>query len=178
MLMDTEGDGFPLYFPTAYISMRLASLTANTQRVNLYCLKKLYDWANEKKIDLDHRFATKKLLTVPEVESLVQSLSTNTKELDGTRIKGARASYYLDILIDYLGWLFGHWIKDSNSEENRFLIERLQANLAERKPKSGSKSQANMIKQPMRTAPSIIPKGSIVRLFERTQTKVMKFWMP
>ncbi|UVM53154.1 site-specific integrase [Pseudomonas sp. B21-015] len=142
LLMDTEGDGFPLYFPTAYISMRLASLTANTQRVNLYCLKKLYDWANEKKIDLDHRFATKKLLTVPEVESLVQSLSTNTKELDGTRIKGARVSYYLDILIDYLGWLFGHWIKDSNSEENRFLIERLQANLAERKPKSGSKSQA------------------------------------
>lgn len=142
LLMDTEGDGFPLYFPTAFISMRFASLTANTQRVNLYCLKKLYDWANEKKIDLDHRFATKKLLTVPEVESLVQSLSTNTKQLDGSRIKGARVSYFLDILIDYFGWLFGHWIKDSNTDANKSLIERLQTNLAERKPKRGSASRA------------------------------------
>lgn len=142
LLMDTEGDGFPLYFPTAYISMRLARLTANTQRVNLYCLKKLYDWANAKKIDLDHRFATKKLLTVPEVDSLVQALSTNTKELDGTRIKGARVSYYVDILIDYFGWLFGHWIKDSNTEANTLLIERLGASLAERKPKSGSEARA------------------------------------
>lgn len=142
LLIDTDGDGFPLYFPTAYVSMRLAGLTASTQRVNLYCLKKLYDWANEKKIDLDHRFATKKLLTVPEVESLVQSLSTNTKELDGTRIKGVRVRYYLDILIDYFGWLFGHWIKDSNTEANRLLIERLQANLAERKPNKGSESRA------------------------------------
>jgi integrase len=142
LLMDTEGDGFPLYFPTAYISMCLASLTANTQRVNLYCLKKLYDWANEKKIDLDHRFATKKLLTIPEVESLVQSLSTNTKERDGTRIKGVRVNYYLDILIDYLGWLFGNWITDSNTESNRLLIKHLQTALAERKPKSGSTARA------------------------------------
>lgn len=142
LLIDTEGDGFPLYYPTAYVSMCLASLTANTQRVNLYCLKKLYDWANEKKIDLDYRFATKKLLTMPEVDSLVQALSTNTKERDGSRIRGARVGYFLDILIKYLGWLFGNWITDSNTEENRRLIEHLQTALAERKPKSGSEARA------------------------------------
>ncbi|MGO4004987.1 tyrosine-type recombinase/integrase [Pseudomonas fluorescens] len=142
LLMDTEGDGFPLYFPTAYVSMRLTSLTANTQRVNLYCLKKLYDWANDKKIDLDHRFATKKLLTVSEVDSLVQAVSSNTKEQDGTRIKGGRVRYRLEILEDYFGWLFGHWITDSNADVNRQLIERLQATLVERKPKKGSASRA------------------------------------
>lgn len=142
LLIDTEGDGFPLYFPTAYISMCLARLTVNTQRANLFCLKKLYDWANAKKIDLDHRFATKKLLTMPEVESLVQSLSTNTKKRDGSRIKGARVNYFLDILIDYLGWLFGNWVTDSNSESNRMLIKHLQTALAERKPKTGSDARA------------------------------------
>ncbi|KPG91927.1 hypothetical protein AEQ67_28530 [Pseudomonas sp. RIT-PI-q] len=142
LLIDTEGDGFPLYYPTAYISMRVASLTAGTQRVNLSCLKKLYDWANEKKINLDHRFSTKKLLTVPEVESLVQAISSNTKERDGTRIKGMRVRYFLDIVIDYFGWLFEHWITDSNTEANSQLIKRLQASLAERKPNKGSEARA------------------------------------
>lgn len=142
LLVDSEGDGFPLYYPTAYISMRVASLTAGTQRVNLSCLKKLYDWANEKKINLDHRFSTKKLLTMPEVESLVQAVSRNTKETDGTRIKGTRVRYYLDIVIDYFGWLFEHWITDSNTEANSQLIKRLQASLAERKPNKGSEARA------------------------------------
>jgi integrase len=141
LLIDTEDGGLPLYYPTAYTSMQLSSLSANTQRVSLYCLKRVYDWASERKIDLDHRFATKKLLTVPEVESLVQALRTNAKEDDGTSIKGAKSNYYLDIVGNYFGWLFGHWITDSNAEENRLIIESLQAKLASRKSNSGSKSR-------------------------------------
>lgn len=142
LLVDTEGDGFPLFYPTAFISMRMASLTANTQRAVLFCLKRLYEWAAREKIDLDHRFATKKLLNLPEIESLVQALSINTKKRDGSTIKGARICYSLDILIKYFGWLFGHWITDSNATENAKLIERLQDSLKERKPKSGSKARA------------------------------------
>lgn len=142
LLIDTEGDGFPLYYPTAFVSLRLASLTPNTQRANLFCLKRLYEWADRKKIDLDHRFATKKLLTIPEVESLVQALSVNKKKRDGSAIGGGRINYFLDILKSYFGWLFGHWITDSNAAENALLIERLQASLDERKTKPGSKSRA------------------------------------
>lgn len=142
LLIDLEGDAFPLFYPTAFITMRMASKTAGSQRVALFALKRLYEWAARHKIDLDHRFATKKLLTVPEVESLVQAISVNTKKRDGTTIKGAQVDYSLDILKVYFGWLFGHWITDSNATENAKLIERLQANLQERKKKTGSKSKA------------------------------------
>jgi len=120
----------------------MASQTANTQRAVLFCLKRLYEWATRQQIDLDQRFATKRLLTVPEIESLVQALSINIKKRDGSTIKGARINYSLDILIKYFGWLFGHWITDSNASENARLIERLQMNLEERKRKAGSESQA------------------------------------
>lgn len=142
LLLDPEGDGFPLFYPTAFITMRMASKTAGTQRAVLFCLKRLYEWAARQKIDLDYRFATKRLLSVPEIESLVQSMSVNTKKRDGSTIKGARINYSLDTLISYFGWLFGHWITDSNATENAKLIERLQANLEERKRNGGSQSQA------------------------------------
>lgn len=142
LLIDLEGDAFPLFYPTAFITMRMASRTAGSQRSALFVLKRLYEWAARQKIDLDYRFATKKLLTVPEVESLVQAMSANTKKRDGTAIKGARINYSLDILKVYFGWLFGHWITDSNASENAKLIERLQTNLQERKNKGGSTSKA------------------------------------
>lgn len=142
LLMDTEGDGFPLYYPTAFISLHLADRAANTQKVILHCLKRVYGWADQKKIDLDHRFATKKLLTLPEVESLIQALSINTRTRDGSTINGARINYSIDILVKYSGWLFGHWITDSNATENAKLIERFQRSLEARKRKRGSKSRA------------------------------------
>jgi integrase len=142
LLVDLEGDAFPLFYPTAFITMRMTSKTANTQRAVLFCLKRLYEWAARQKIDLDYRFATKRLLSVPEIESLVQAMSVNTKKRDGSTIKGARINYSLDTLITYFGWLFGHWITDSNATENAKLIERLKANLEERKRNGGSKSRA------------------------------------
>ncbi|WP_177435446.1 MULTISPECIES: site-specific integrase [Pseudomonas] len=142
LLIDTEDDGMPLYYPTAYVSMSLGSLMPNTRRANLYALKRVYDWANDKGIDLDRRFATKKLFTMPEVESLVQALSVNSKESDGTTIQGSKVNYHLDIVSTYFGWLFGNWITDSNADANRLLIERLQASLVARKRKGGSVARA------------------------------------
>lgn len=142
LLFDSEHDGFPLFYPTAFVSIRMSSQTANTQKGVLLCLKRLYEWAAQERIDLDHRFATKQLLTVPEVESLVQAMSRNRRKRDGSTVIGSRSNYYLDILRIYFGWLFGHWITDSNAFENAELIKRLQANLAERKKKDGSTSKA------------------------------------
>jgi integrase len=142
LLFDAEVDAFPLYYPTAFVTMRMASKAAGSQKAALFCLKRLYEWAARHEIDLDYRFATKRLLSVPEIESLVQAMSVNTKKGDGTTIKGARVNYSLDILKVYFGWLFGHWITDSNATENANLIERLQGNLQERKLRAGSKSKA------------------------------------
>jgi integrase len=166
LLMDTEGDGYPLFYPTAFISTRLASRTANTQRVNLFCLKRLYEWAALKKIDLDQRFAAKKLLTLPEIESLVQALSINTKKHDGSTIRGSRINYFLDILIVYFGWLFGHWITDSNATENAELIERLQNSLEERKPKVGSNARAKRERIAKKLGDAA--NTALLELFERT----------
>lgn len=142
LLFDSEHDGFPLFYPTAFVSMRMASQTANTQKGVLFCLKRLYEWAAQRRIDLDHRFATKQLLTVPEIESLVQAMSKNRRKRDGSTVKGSRINYYLDTLSTYFGWLFGHWITDSNALENAQMIERLQKNLGERKKRNGSTSKA------------------------------------
>lgn len=141
LLLDTE-DGLPLFYPTAYTTTRLVSLTANTQRVILYALKRVYDWAKLKGVDLDYRFASKKLLTMPEVESLAQALAVNSKKGDGTTIRGSKVNYFIDVISAYFGWLFGHWITDSNAEENRALIETLQTNLTARKHKGGSSAVA------------------------------------
>lgn len=141
LLIDLDEDGLPLYYPTAYVSMSMGSLTANTQRVALYCLKRVYDWTSQNQIDLDLRFATKRLLTVPEVESLVQALSANTVKSDGATIGNSKINYHIDIVSEYFGWLFGHWITDSNAHENTSLIERLQTNLIARKVKGGSEAR-------------------------------------
>jgi integrase len=168
LIMETDGDGFPLYYPTAFISIRLASRTANTQKVHLFCLKRLYEWAGVKNINLDHRFATKKLLTLPEIESLVQAVSINTKRRDGSTIRGSRSNYFLDILIAYFGWLFGHWITDSNATENAKLIERFQISLEERKTKSGSTARAKRERIAKRLSDDA--DAALLELFERVTT--------
>ncbi|MDX9669546.1 MULTISPECIES: site-specific integrase [unclassified Pseudomonas] len=142
LLYDTDGDGFPLFYPTAYTSLRTASLTANTQRANLYVLKSLYTWADEQGIDLELRFATKKLLSLPEVESLTQHISVSSRENDGSQVTGRRINNSLKVLALYLSWLFGRLTQDSNAPENYALIEKLEKSLLERKVKSGSPAAA------------------------------------
>ncbi|HCN63905.1 MAG TPA: hypothetical protein DIT33_10975 [Pseudomonas sp.] len=58
LLFDEDGNGFPLFYPTAYMTIRSASLMANTQRITLLILKKVYTWASGRGIELEHRFAT------------------------------------------------------------------------------------------------------------------------
>jgi integrase len=141
LIFDMHGDGFPLYYPTAFISLRTASLSANTQRIQLYVLKKAHEWADRSGIDLEHRFATKTLFSATEVDSLVQALSINARENDGTVIKGNKINYSLEVLITYFGWLFGHYIADSNSQENKERIEWLQDALKARKVRGASKAR-------------------------------------
>jgi integrase len=141
LLFDAEGDGFPLFYPTAYMSSRNDSLMFNTQRVMLSFLKKLYAWADTRRIDLEHRFSTKDLLSAPEVDSLVFALATNTKKNDGSSIMSRKLNYGIEVVADYFGYLFDYRITDPNKDSNRQLIESLKAMLIARKRKTPSKAR-------------------------------------
>ncbi|UVL43803.1 site-specific integrase [Pseudomonas moraviensis] len=141
LLFDKEGDGFPLFYPTAYMTIRKSSLMANTQRVGLLILKKVYMWASSREIDLERRFATKALLSTPEVDSLVFAIATNTKKNDGTAITSAKLNYAIEVVADYLGWLFDYHITDRNDDSNKRLIEGLRNQLTARKRKTPSKAR-------------------------------------
>ncbi|CRM32739.1 tyrosine-type recombinase/integrase [Pseudomonas sp. NPDC090964] len=141
LLFDEDGDGFPLFYPTAYMTIRSASLMANTQRITLLILKKVYTWASERGIDLEHRFATKALLSTLEIDSLVNALATNTKKNDGSSIKSTKLNYTLKVVADYFGWMFDYHVTNRNEESNKTLIEGFREQLLARKRKTPSKAR-------------------------------------
>jgi len=143
LLYDADGDGFPLYYPTAYTTLRTAGLAANSQRANLYILKNLYNWAHDQGIDLELRFTSKRLLSLSEVESLTQDVMVSKRESDGSQVSRGRINNSLKLLACFFSWLFGRLTRDSNTPENKDLIETLTKSLLERMVRRGSQSAAD-----------------------------------
>ncbi|WP_458024022.1 hypothetical protein [Pseudomonas aeruginosa] len=69
-LCDQDLGGVPLFYPTLYGSLRLWLKPQNTQREILHSIQRLYEWAEQRGIDLDERFASRMLLTPYEIDSL------------------------------------------------------------------------------------------------------------
>ncbi|MEG6630750.1 hypothetical protein V1982_32660, partial [Pseudomonas aeruginosa] len=62
--------GGPLISPPLYGSLRLWLKPQNTPREILHSIQRLFEWAEQRGIDLDERFASRLLLTPFEIDSL------------------------------------------------------------------------------------------------------------
>ncbi len=135
----THWGQLPAYYPNAFASDSLARLAANTQINNLYTLQRVYQWAETQEIDLEFRVASRKMLTVSQVESLTRYLSVKHND-DKSFLVGRRINSNLHITARYLTWLFHKLVADSNSTANAELVNKLSGMITSRKTKIGSRS--------------------------------------
>ncbi|HCF5754432.1 TPA: site-specific integrase, partial [Pseudomonas aeruginosa] len=114
-LCDQDLGGVPLFYPTLYGSLRLWLKPQNTQREILHSIQRLYEWAEQRGIDLDERFASRMLLTPYEIDSLGDFL-LRKKNATNQPIRGSKFNARCRHIYRYLEWLAPTLIEHSNAE--------------------------------------------------------------
>lgn len=144
-LYDADEGGFPLYYPTAYITRSVrTSCTHETQKVYLEAIKRVCEWEAYQKVDLVRRFQQHQLLRPHEIDSLARHLGAKRKGDKGEVINRGKYNTYITYSANYLRWLADEVITETNIPEVRIAIDEQHKHLSERASrKRGSVSARN-----------------------------------
>ncbi len=139
-LYDAEKGGFPLFYPTAYVTRQLLGQMHGTQLEQLRAIKKLYDWADHDALDVHQALLSRSFLRPHQIASLAFHL--RLKEQGGSTISRPRYNNALSVVADYLAWYAAEIITDSNAPDVSTAIDRMkEAIKARRIKKQGSASR-------------------------------------
>ncbi|MDH4610425.1 site-specific integrase [Pseudomonas sp. BN102] len=165
-LYDEAARGFPLYYPTAYIARTVRrDRTHETQKVYLEAIKRVCEWESTDRIDLVARFQSHQFLRPAEMDNLDRHLGAARNGRKGEVIGRSKHNTYMRYAAEYLCWLAGEVITESNLPHVKEAIEAQQhALLLRTARKSGSKSAMRQ-----RIAATRLPENArhaLRRLFE------------
>ncbi|MEG5334478.1 site-specific integrase [Enterobacter ludwigii] len=141
-LYKAGGDGFPLFYPTAYIARTVRLNTSHeTQKIILSVIKRVYEWEQVHNIDIEFRLHCQKLLTLAEIDSLADYLRICKQGKSKSVIGIPKFNTNIMYAAQYIQWLAYQLIKDSSKQEIKELIKQ-QINFITSKKirKAGSKS--------------------------------------
>ena len=154
----------PQYYPTLFITsqVRNAGRAVNSISAELASIKRLYTWANHRKIDLETRLASGEYLRDSELEDLSRFVCekpfTASRCRSGARLKfreaklreariQAQSRYrHLMFLTRYLQWLSERLVEARTGfldQGARAEICAMVANLGTRKPRKATSSRLN-----------------------------------
>ncbi|MFT6301130.1 MAG: integrase [Granulosicoccus sp.] len=141
-LYDAQVGGFPLYYPTAYISRSVRpSATHNTQKVHLEALKRVCEWESNQDFVIAIRLQKQEFLNNQEIESLTRHIGKRRKGNDGEVIGRDKYNTYVAYAADYISWLANEVITETNISSVHSLIKRQhKAMLSKLARKAGSRS--------------------------------------
>jgi len=142
LLFDNDADGFPAFYPTAFIS-RVVRLRSGhgTQKVYLEALKRLHEWEALEKIDLEIRFQTTEFLRANEIDSLVNHLRAARRGARTDNISPSKGNTFVAYVAEYVRWLACSVITDSNTLEIRAALDTQDVAFKQNKiRKKGSES--------------------------------------
>lgn len=146
-LYKVDDDGFPLFYPTAYIA-RTARLNTSheTQKVILSVIKRIYEWEQLQQIDIEFRLHCQEFLTLAEIDGLSDYLRRCKQGYSKGVISIPKYNTHIIYAAQYIQWLTYQLIKDSSTIEIRDLINQQHQRLIQRKMrKQGSHSQREQI---------------------------------
>lgn len=134
-----EGEGFPLFYPTAYCSRSLRPRhTHATQKEHLFAIKKLYEWANTHNIDLHMRLESRTFFSAQELDSLLNNISVKKNARNGEAIVGTKVNACLAAISSFLVWHADEVITDSNRTEVHTAIDNMSNAIKARNVRQGS----------------------------------------
>lgn len=141
-LYDLEHPGFPLFYPTAFISRSVRiGTTHETQKVYLEAIKRVCEWELKRDIDLASRFHTRQYLTVAEIDDLALHIRARKPPHQTGVIGNLKYNTYIRYTEQYLRWLLHEVITDSNNLEVKAAAETQSKLILKKKiRKTGSKS--------------------------------------
>jgi integrase len=173
MLLLADGERMPLllgydlqpqYYPTLFITsqVRNAGRAVNSISAELGSIKRLYTWADHRKIDLERRLAAGEYLQDAELEDLARfvcerpftasrrrsgaQLKFREAKLREARIKAQSRYRHLMFLTRYLQWLSERLAEARTGfldQGARVEIGEMVANLGARKPRKAGSSRLN-----------------------------------
>lgn len=137
-----DENGFPLFYPTAFISRAIRLKTEHsTQKVYLEAIKRLCEWEKKQGIDLTVRFRQKAFLVNHEIDSLAAHLQAARRGKRGKTISAGKANTYINYVAYYLKWLADEVVTDSYDASFRAAIDHQDTKLKDKTTeKAGSKS--------------------------------------
>jgi len=141
----SSDEAFPLFYPTAFIARSIRpKTTPSTQLVYLDAIKRLCEWAVQKKIDLEIRFQRHEFLKPHEVDDLAHQLNASRRGKAGDTVSASKGNTYVTYAAEYLQWLADEVITDGNHPSVRTMIDAQCKRLKDKLlPKTGSRSANN-----------------------------------
>lgn len=142
-LYNADELGFPLFYPTAFISTSIRLTTTHeTQKVYLEAIKRVCEWEAQKSTDLATRFMRREFLTLSEIDDLAQHLRAARNQKSNKTISVEKGNTYIQYASKYLTWLAHKLISDVKTAEVLLLIETQEKWLkAKVSKKTGSQSE-------------------------------------
>lgn len=143
-IYDTDEPGFPLFYPTAYISRSIRlDATHGTQLVYLEAIKRVIEWEARQSCDLAVRFLQRDFLKPHEIDNLAQYLRQRRRGKSGNTVSTEKGNTYINYACAYLTWLANELITDADNVEVAHMIDTQKRRLDDKSnKKSGSKTAA------------------------------------
>jgi len=142
-LYDNDEPGFPLFYPTAYLTRAIRLRTRfGTQLVYLEAVKRLLEWEAQKSCELEVQFLKRQFLKPYEIDDLAQHLRAARRGRLEQTIGADKGNTYIRVAADYLTWLATELITDADRPEIAQMIQTQKRRLDDKADqKSGSKSE-------------------------------------
>ncbi|EPB7030255.1 tyrosine-type recombinase/integrase [Pseudomonas aeruginosa] len=141
-LYEAEAPGFPLFYPTAFITRHIRSnSTHETQKAYLSAIRLVCEWESKNNIDLALSFHKRKFLSAAQIDDLANHLRSKKSKAKGSVISSAKFNIYLAYAEKYIRWLAQEVITEKNSTNVKLAInEQSEALKGKKRRKAGSKS--------------------------------------
>lgn len=160
-LYDVEANGFPLYYPTGYISRSVRSrYTHETQKVHLEAIKRVCEWEALLDVTLAVRFQRREFMRQFEIDGLVKHLNASRRGRNGEIISRDKASTYISYAARYLRWLANEVITEIDADIKAAIDRQhtalLSAVTRKRGSLSASKQRAIALRLPDQAAQTLL----------------------
>lgn len=135
-------------------------------------IKKIYEWGESRGIDIEERLASTKFFEAFEIASLSDYPSRNHSKPQSRAIGREAHAALLQTAGDYLKWLAGGVIKNSNSPTLKSSIETMHDSIIARKPSLPSIAVKNqkIIKKSLKDS----HRAALEQLYENPTAGAMK----
>ncbi|HCF4082310.1 TPA: hypothetical protein NIE23_006822, partial [Pseudomonas aeruginosa] len=122
-LYEAEAPGFPLFYPTAFITRHIRSnSTHETQKAYLSAIRLVCEWESKNNIDLALSFHKRKFLSAAQIDDLANHLRSKKSKAKGSVISSAKFNIYLAYAEKYIRWLAQEVITEKNSTNVKLAI--------------------------------------------------------